>query len=260
MNMPCQDARDLLHAYADDELDAVTSRALEAHLGQCRRCARAFESDRAVKAALHNPSLLYAAPAALRERLAATLPHPDSATTKARVPSRAPWRAWAIAASLALAAALAWQFAARAGHTELVAQAALASHVRSLQSDEHLLDVRSTDQHTVKPWFAGKVDFAPPVRDLAGKGFPLVGGRLDFLRDRPAAALVYRRNKHVINLFIWRGEDGQGETGRQGYHLIHWSGGGMTFWAVSDVNAAELRHFTDLFRADAGPGAASGGS
>jgi mycothiol system anti-sigma-R factor len=253
MTMQCQDARDLLHAYADDELDAVTSRALEAHLGACPACARAFESDRAVKAALRNPALLYAAPAALRERVASTLPRPDTGDAKRHVRSRPPWRAWALAASLVLAAALAWRFAGRAGESELVAQAALASHMRSLQSDEHLLDVRSTDQHTVKPWFAGKVDFAPPVRDLAEQGFPLVGGRLDFLRDRPAAALVYRRNKHVINLFVAPGDGGRGETERQGYHLVHWTGGGMTFWAVSDVNAAELRHFTELFRADAPP-------
>ncbi|HEY1921787.1 MAG TPA: hypothetical protein VGG44_03395, partial [Tepidisphaeraceae bacterium] len=104
-----------------------------------------------------------------------------------------------------------------------------------------------------KPWFDGKLDFAPPVHDLAEHGFPLAGGRLDFLHGRPVAALVYRRNKHIINLFIWPGESGAGSAEEQGYNLLHWSGGGMTFWAVSDLNGSELRDFTDLFRAASAP-------
>jgi mycothiol system anti-sigma-R factor len=254
--MDCEDARDLLHAYADNELDAMTSRELEAHLRDCPGCARAFAADRAVKTVVANPALLHTAPAALRDRLLASGVFSSLSTKTEHERVRIPRRMLALAASLMIVAGLTWfllSILARPGANALVAQAALASHLRSLQADAHLLDVQSTDQHTVKPWFAGRVDFAPPVRDLAGRGFPLMGGRLDFLRDRPVVALVYRRNKHVINLFIWPGESGKSDAERQGYHLVHWSDGGMTFWAVSDLNAPELHQFADLFRAESSP-------
>jgi len=254
--MDCEDARDLLHAYADNELDAMTSRELEAHLQGCPGCARAFAADRAVKTVIANPALLHAAPDVLRDRLLAAADFSSLRTKRDPERTRLPWRMLATAASLVIATGLLWYLLsvlARPRANELVAQAALASHLRSLQADAHLLDVQSTDQHTVKPWFAGKVDFAPPVRDLAGRGFPLIGGRLDFLQDHPVTALVYHRNKHVINLFIWPGESGRSDATRQGYSLVHWSDGGMTFWAVSDLNAPELHHFANLFRAESSP-------
>ena len=117
---------------------------------------------------------------------------------------------------------------------------------------EHLFDVRSSDQHTVKPWFLGKLDFSPPVDDLAPRGFPLVGGRLDYLAGRPVAALVYQRRQHIINLFVLPASDTVAASTDartvRGFHVRHWIRGGMAFWAVSDLNDAELDQFVGMFR------------
>jgi mycothiol system anti-sigma-R factor len=244
MTMDCRDARELLYAYSDNELDALTSRELESHLRQCGGCERAFAADQAVKKAMANPALRRPAPGLLRERVAAS-----AETLRPR------WNAWnilQIAAALAIGMGLALFVPGVLTHSgnALDADEALASHLRSMQNENHLMDVQSTDQHTVKPWFDGRLDFAPPVRDLADHGFPLAGGRTDFMHGRPVAALIYHRNKHIINLFIWPGETGQSVAEKQGYNLLHWSDGGMTFWAVSDLNTGEMGQFEDLFRGE----------
>ena len=126
----------------------------------------------------------------------------------------------------------------------------VASHVRSLMLPGRDVDVASSDQHTVKPWFNGRLTFSPPVKKLDGAGFELVGGRLDYLDRQKVAALVYKRRSHVINLFVWPAADRSARPPRtltdQGYHVIHWSEGDLTYWAVSDLNEAELREFVDL--------------
>jgi anti-sigma factor RsiW len=128
----------------------------------------------------------------------------------------------------------------------------LASHVRSAQLESHLVDIPSSDRHTVKPWFSGKLDFSPPIKDLAAESFPLVGGRLDYLGNRSVAVLVYRRHKHVIDLFIRPAVAGSSPTirrqHRSGYNILAWTQDAMSFWAISDLNEKELTDFVELFR------------
>jgi anti-sigma factor RsiW len=160
------------------------------------------------------------------------------------------WRWLAIAASLLLGVSVTWnvaQFRSRANPEQVLAGDVLSAHVRSL-AGTHLLDVPSSDQHTVKPWFNGKLDFSPGVKDL--EGFPLLGGRLEYFEGHPAAALIYGRHNHTINLFTWPSATptGAGTQTRNGYHLQHWSSNGMTFWAVSDLNETEVGQFVSLYR------------
>jgi anti-sigma factor RsiW len=170
------------------------------------------------------------------------------------------WRWLAVAASVALAAVTTLTVLQRrhaVTSEDLIAQEAVSNHVRSLMQPNHTLDVPSSDQHAVKPWFNGKLDFSPVVENLAGQGFPLIGGRLDYLGGRSVAALVYQRRQHYINLFIWP-SDGAQETAEgsrrlQGYNLVHWNGAGMEYWAVSDLNEGELRQFAGLVRKPPAP-------
>jgi anti-sigma factor RsiW len=244
---------DLLHAYVDGELDLAHTLDVERHLETCPGCARACEEIRGLRAALKTSLPRFQPPDTLPARIRAALRQADQ---EAR-PARRRWRLIGLAASVAAVlmlsvAGLAALWPASAVHERLV-QEVIDSHIRSQLADRHLLDVESSDRHTVKPWFQGKVDFAPSVRDLSDDGFVLAGGRLDYVHGRPIAALVYRRRQHVINLLLWPAAAGEKETPvrhetRQGYHLIYWRRQGMTGWAVSDLNASELAEFARLFR------------
>jgi len=255
--MNCQEIVALKHAYADRELDLVRTTEIERHLSGCGACSQAYENIRALSSALKSSNLYFEAPAHLKKRIraslgaenkhASTLPRSHASTL-----SWWQWLKWATpVAGTALIALVLATALIRPSSDERLAQEVTASHLRSLMAN-HLTDVVSSDQHTVKPWFAGKVDFAPPVKDLAAQGFPLVGGRLDYLQDRPVAALVYQRNQHKINLFIWPATRSANMTEksavRRGCNLVHWNESEMTFWAVSDLNLAELREFAKLLK------------
>lgn len=252
--MNCPQTQNLLHPYLDGELDLVRHLEIEHHLDDCAACRETCEAQRALRTALGAASLCYRAPAGFRERLRASL---DQASRPAWF-RRAVWRRVAVAAGIAFLAGSLGYLGLSLPRTPLpvegrLAQEVVASHIRSLQA-EHLTDVASSDQHTVKPWYRGKLDFAPTVPDLAAKGFSLVGGRLDYLDERPVAALVYRRRQHIVNLFLWPAKQGAAagtQTSRhQGYQLAHWVQSGMNYYAVSDLNMEELQEFTHLVQDD----------
>ncbi len=256
--MSCKLTQRFVPGYLDGELDLSRTIEMETHLQVCAECARELERQQALRAALQRGSLAYSAPEGARERIQSSL----RASTPAEAPERASgWHSfqflrWAGAfAVLALCAVTAWQLVPIVrgpASDQRVAAEVLTSHVRSLEAN-HLMDVVSTDQHTVKPWFDGKLDFSPPVEDLASDGFPLVGGRLDYLEGHQVAALVYQRRKHFINVFVWPDAAGSSSAQtiepRQGYNMMRWSRGGFQFWAVSDVSAQDLSEFVRLLQA-----------
>src|SRR6266496_4241285 len=266
--MNCEEATKLMDGYLDGELDPLTSQTIEQHLRDCRKCEQAYEAHTALAYAISRGAPYYKAPAELRQRVQSSLrdavgvrasrsaARENHASLTSRWARRRPvlpetsWNWLALAAAIILAALITAVFLPRMrapNADQFLATQLIASHVRSLMAN-HLTDVPSSDQHTVKPWFNGKLDFSPPVKDLAAEGFPLVGGRLDYLDDRPVAALVYQRRKHFINLFIWPSDSGSGQKTvmRQGYNLFHWTQSGMSYWAVSDLNSTELQDFVHL--------------
>jgi anti-sigma factor RsiW len=253
----CEDAQALLDPYLDGELDARHSQELEQHLETCRDCRAAHDARAGLSQALRQDALRYKAPATLRQAFA------DAGSTATHTRRADRWGWWRMAAAALVAALLGagttYQAMITAQPAPALAAEAVANHVRSLLVADRAMDVVSTSEHTVKPWFNGRLDYAPPVLDLAAAGFPLAGGRLDYMDGRPVAALLYRYGPHVINLFVWpahaaeaSGASPSFET-RQGYHVGHWTGAGMTWWAVSDVNEAELAVFVSTVRAETMP-------
>jgi len=276
--MNCEEATKLMDGYLDGELDPITNQTIEQHLRSCGNCEQAYETHRALVRTIGSAAPYYKAPAELRERIQSSLREEIAERPTRNVVRDArqlfrrnqpelrtslwgtPWN-WLGLAGLGLAAAII--FAAiinlnlvprlqRPGADQLLATQLISSHVRSLMAN-HLTDVASSDQHTVKPWLDAKLDFAPAVVDLASEGFPLVGGRLDYLDNRTVAALVYQRRKHFINLFVWPAAPDATRTPkiitRQGYQLLHWVDSDFDYWAVSDVNVNDLRTFKEQLAA-----------
>lgn len=244
--MNCQQVQKLIHAYHDGELDVANMLQADEHLADCPGCFSTLRQLSSLRVALQDERLRTFAPAGLRDSIRAAIAH--SAAAEQEAPPSRPWfhySGWAAAAAaIAVSAIL---FAGQRGRDEdrLVADLT-SSHIRSLLA-AHLTDVASTDQHTVKPWFDGKLDFAPPVRDLRESGFPLLGGRLEVIDGHPAAALVYGRQKHYLNLFIWPAKSAEPHTlqvtQRNGYNVAQWSDGKMNLNVVSDLNETDLRVF-----------------
>ena len=253
--MTCDEAEILLHALIDGELDAGHARAVEDHIAGCPRCAAQLRAYREMSKAVAGADVRYKAPLELRRRIEASLPQPKQAPSR-----RAVLRGFAMGSAVsAIAASGLVAIILRSDDEARIETEVVSAHLRSLQAG-HLTDVLSTDQHTVKPWFNGKLDVAPPVIDLTAQGFTLIGGRLDYVDTRPIGAIVYRRRAHVINLFVAQTASAERRAAKietiQGFNIRRWSERGLNYWAVSDLAADELAEFGDKFEASMKTGTA----
>jgi len=259
--MNCAECEILLHALIDGELDAGHSRDVEAHVAGCAACAAKLKSFRALRNAMAGAELKEAAPAHLRSRIEAVLPLPPAqasaqiiAPRKFLQPSRRTFfGGFAVGSALSAALAASLVLAVvRNDQNQTVADEVVSAHIRSLQAG-HLMDVETSDQHTVKPWFNGRLDVSPPVIDLTAEGFTLLGGRLDYIDGEPVGSIIYRRRKHVINLFVAQRLGAKQPVAMtrtiQGYNVRHWSSEGLDFWAVSDLAGDELDEFVQKISA-----------
>ena len=250
--MTCDEAEILIHALIDGELDAGHAREVEAHVAQCASCTASLADFRQMSQAIARAELRYTAPESLRRRVEAALPKPVTNAVPSR---RAVLHGFAFGSGLsAIAVTGLVVLALRNDDQERIMSEIVSAHLRSLQAG-HLTDVLSTDQHTIKPWFNGKLDVAPPVIDLTAQGFTLIGGRLDYVDARPIGAVIYKRRAHVINLFVAQTSNMERRPAKietfQGFNIRHWSERGLNFWAISDLGADELAEFSEKFEAAA---------
>jgi anti-sigma factor RsiW len=265
----CADYEMLLHALADSELDAGHVRDVEAHVAGCAACAEKLKAIRTLRTAMAGANLREAAPAHLRSRIEALFPVATETPRAAGAPQEGSVRRWwrsfiggfSVGAALSAAATAMLVIGLfTTSQDQQIADEVVSAHIRSLQAG-HLMDVQTSDQHTVKPWFNGKVDVAPPVIDLTAQGFTLLGGRLDYIDGEPVASVIYQRRKHVINLFVAQRLGTARATVLtktiQGYNVRHWTEQGLDFWAVSDLAGDELDEFVQKISAALRPPAAS---
>jgi anti-sigma factor RsiW len=243
--MTCRETKNLLNAYVDGELDSAGSLGLEKHVQGCASCLTDVENLHALASAIENGGLRFTAPQRLKTNVQAAIREANPAPTRSIFNWR--WASAVAAAVLIVFVSMQWLRPSQ----EMLVNEIVSSHVRSMMAN-HITDVASSDRHTVKPWFGGKLDYSPPVKDLTEQGFRLVGGRLDYVDSRPVAALVYQRSQHLINLFVWPSNNTvtkqEDQLARQGYNLIHWTQAGMSYWLVSELNLAELGECARLLK------------
>jgi anti-sigma factor RsiW len=257
--MTCDEAEILLHALIDGELDAGHARDVEEHIAGCPSCAEQLRSYREMSQAIAGAGVRYTAPAELRRRIEASLPQPQAQTQLQKQPQtfapnrRSVLRGFAMGSAVsAIAATGLVAIVLRNDDDQRIMSEVVSAHLRSLQAG-HLTDVISTDQHTVKPWFNGRLDVSPPVIDLTSQGFTLIGGRLDYIDARAIGAIVYRRRQHIINLFVAQTSNTESRAAKietiQGFNIRYWSDRGLNYWAVSDIGVDELAEFGYKFEA-----------
>ncbi|HEU5048226.1 MAG TPA: anti-sigma factor [Rickettsiales bacterium] len=249
--MNCNDCLRLLHGYLDNELEPAKSMLVAEHLESCSSCRHEYREIQHLSSGVKAHAQYFEAPASLSSNVFAAVAAQSSdseGTWQAMLEKARHWLAPAFSAAALAAASI--LYVAAPGSQDAWMDEAVSEHVRSLMA-EHLNDVASSDRHTVKPWFTGKLDFSPPVYDFAAQGYPLLGGRLDYLQHQNTAALTYRRNKHIINVFIFpvQEESASSQTGSErGYNVIRWQQNHMRFIAVSDLNMQELKALTQLIQ------------
>jgi anti-sigma factor RsiW len=243
--MTCRETKNLLNAYVDGELDSAGSLGVEKHVQGRASCLTDAENLHALASAIENGGLRFTAPQRLKTNVQAALREANPAPTRSIFNWR--WGSAVAAAVLIVVVSMQWLKPSQ----ETLMNEIVSSHVRSMMAN-HITDVASSDRHTVKPWFSGKLDYSPPVKDLTDQGFRLLGGRLDYVDSRPVAALVYQRSQHLINLFVWPSNNTvtkqEDQLTRQGYNLIHWTQSGMSYWLVSELNLAELGECARLLK------------
>ena len=255
--MQCNECVEHLDAHRDGELDPVLRAAVHEHLAGCSDCARQRDSLLAVSRLLQESLVHFGAPDVLRARIRSAMSQERSVESSA-APKQTRWTRLAAAGFLIAVVSSGSTYAALQHRASAASagDAILASHIRSLMPG-HLVDVASTDQHNVKPWFNGRVDLSPRVPGLDSAGFALVGGRLDYVADRSVAAVVYRRRQHLINVYAWpsAGEHtGPLMSTAHGYNLVRWRRDNVEYWTVSDLNAGELSQFVNVFQGNRGEG------
>lgn len=252
---PCAQWELMLHGFIDGELDASHSLQFEQHLASCSHCSNQLEGFQALRKTVAQTGVRWRTPEHVRAQVLAAIAREAAAQSRSPVAGANGQmfkvfdrvKQWLFVPSLAALAASLFIVMSPMQNRASIQEEVVASHVRSLLVD-HLTDVATSDRHTVKPWFNGKIDFSPPVVDLAPQGFPLVGGRVDYIGGRVVAALVYRRQGHFINVFVWPAPAATATTAtRDGYNMANWTKDGLNFWAVSDVNADDIAKFRDAF-------------
>ncbi len=247
--MDCGEIQSILDGYFDGELELTKSIEVGEHLKSCGDCSVIFNNYKILHNAFRDKSFYYNAPTKLKNKIIPALKKKTSKSIYG-INQVFNWRNASFALTILLIISVILILTQKnISSTENLTYQVLNSHLRSLASN-NLTDVLSSDKHTVKPWFNGKINFSPPVNDLSSKGFPLIGGRIDYLNNKPAAVLVYHYNKHIINLYISLNEKNNSNeeiSSHSGYNIIHWVRGGMDYWAISDVNIEELKIFNQEF-------------